>query len=107
MPLAPLTKGRDLLGEMGSPGPANPALLGMNNMAMMSQMSLAPQNQHPGMGNRQSSLPMMQRMPGMPGVPMMQGLPMQMQMQMGQGFMEQPMNPQQRNNIEGWMKGIR
>lgn len=85
----------------------NPALLGMNNMAMMSQMSLAPQNQHPGMGNRQSSLPMMQQMPGMPGVPMMQGLPMQMQMQMGQGFMEQPMNPQQRNNIEGWMKGIR
>ena len=86
----------------------NPALLGMNNMAMMSQMSLA-QNQHPGMGNRQSSIPMMQQMPGMPGVPMMQAMTpqMQMQMQMGPGFGEQPMNPQQRNNIEGWMKGIR
>jgi hypothetical protein len=36
-------------------------------------------------------------------------MPMQMQMggPMGQGFLEQPMNPQQRNNIEGWMKGIR
>src|SRR3954471_11699381 len=27
--LTPLTKGRDLLGEMGGPGPANPALLGI------------------------------------------------------------------------------
>ena len=29
VPLAPLTKGRDLLGEMSSPGPANPALFGI------------------------------------------------------------------------------
>ncbi|KAF3006552.1 hypothetical protein E8E13_006130 [Curvularia kusanoi] len=76
-------------------------MMGMNNMAMMSQMSL----QHPGMGNRQSSMPM--QMGGMPGMPMMQGMPMQMGGPMGQDVMMQPMNPQQRNNIEGWMRGIR
>lgn len=108
-----------------------PNMMGMNNMAMMSQMSLQqpamPGTVHPGMGNRQSSMPMqMSMMQGGPqmnvmgGMPMMQGgMGMQgmngMNMGMGgmqQGMMDpslmmQPMNTQQRSNIEGWMRGIR
>lgn len=108
-----------------------PNMMGMNNMAMMSQVSLQqpgmPGAVHPGMGNRQSSMPMqMSMMQGGPqmnvmgGMPMMQGgMGMQgmngMNVGMGgmqQGMMDpsmmmQPMNTQQRSNIEGWMRGIR
>jgi hypothetical protein len=96
-----------------------PNMLGMNNMAMMSQMSLQqpagmqPGAVHPGMGNRQSSMPMqMSMMQGGPqmnvmgGMPMMQG-GMGMQGMMDPSMMLPPMNTQQRSNIEGWMRGIR
>ena len=97
--------------------PMMPGMMPMQNPMMgMSQMGL----QHPGMGNRQSSMPMqMSMMQGGPqmnmqiGMPMMQGqMPMQNQMGMGMGMMDpnmmmQPMNTQQRSNIEGWMRGIR
>jgi hypothetical protein len=109
-------------------GMQNP-MMGMNNMGMMSQMSLQQPAMHPGMGNRQSSLPMqMSMMQGGPqmnvmggpqmnvmgGMPMMQGGVGMQGMGMGgmQGAMMDPammlppMNTQQRSNIEGWMKGI-
>ena len=97
---------------------------GMNNMGMVSQMSLPQPTMHPGMGNRQSSMPMqMSMMQGGPQMNVMSGMPMMhggmgMQgmgmggMQMGGGMMAQDimmpaMNTQQRSNIEGWMRGIR
>ncbi|KAF2628624.1 hypothetical protein BU25DRAFT_439160 [Macroventuria anomochaeta] len=101
--------------------PMQTPMMGMNNMGMMGQMSLQQPAMHPGMGNRQSSMPMqMSMMQGGPqmnvmgGMPMMQpmnGMGMQgMQMgggMMGGDMMMQPMNTQQRSNIEGWMRGIR
>ncbi|KAF3037806.1 hypothetical protein E8E12_005817 [Didymella heteroderae] len=99
-------------------------MMGMNNMAVMGQMSMQQPPMHPGMGNRQSSMPMqMSMMQGGPqmnvmgGVPMMQGGMGMQGMNMGMGAMQQgmmdpsmmmsPMNTQQRTNIEGWMSGIR
>ena len=105
-------------------GMQNP-MMGMNNMGMMSQMSLQQQQQpamHPGMGNRQSSMPMqMSMMQGGPQMNVMGGMPMMQNgmgmngmgmpgMQMGgmdPNMMMQAMPPQQRSNIEGWMRGIR
>lgn len=99
--------------------PMQNPMMGMNNMGMMSQMSLQQPAMHPGMGNRQSSMPMqMSMMQGGPQMNVMGGMPMMQGgmgmngmgmggMQMDPNMMMPPMNTQQRSNIEGWVRGIR
>jgi hypothetical protein len=124
--------------QMGGGGMGRMSMMQPQMMPMPMPMNM-PQQQpmmHPGMGNRQSSLPMQMMPNAMMANPMMQNPNMNMNMNMGMGMgmqnqmampmamggampmgmnimdpnmlmQQQPMNTQQRSNIEGWMRGIR
>ncbi|KAL6702920.1 hypothetical protein ACN47E_000821 [Coniothyrium glycines] len=105
------------------PGVMGMGMMGQPNFNMMQQQSMMmsmqsqmptpfqyPQ-QHPGMGIRQSSNPMMMNGMGMqlPMNSMPMGLNNMNGMGMGAGMnmMMQPMDPRQRDQIDQWMQGIR